>query len=184
MTKLRIIVDIDDVLMPWSVTVHRKAVSAGINNGREYKSWNMHDDYGITREVFWEFVSGLYFDGMLVNTPPYPGVQWQLQRLIDAGHFVHLATARGFGAHSSLERGDTNHWLAKHEVPHHSLTFTKDKSILRGDRAIDDGLHNYEDMELAGIESYLINRPQNLVNGCTRRRVSTVEQFVDGVLAA
>jgi 5'(3')-deoxyribonucleotidase len=70
-------------------------------------------------------------------------------------------------------------------VPRTSLAFTKDKverAILIGvDYFIDDAVHNFQDLERAGVPVYLQSAPHNL-DFYTPQRVESVREFADMIL--
>lgn len=66
---------------------------------------------------------------------PYEGAVEGVQALEEAGHHIHIITARGFGTRS-VE--NTAAWLREHRIPYHSITFTKDKHLIHFDLLIDD----------------------------------------------
>jgi 5'(3')-deoxyribonucleotidase len=112
---------------------------------------------------------------------PYPGVQETLAELRASGHTVHLATARGFeGPLAGMVRAHTVEWLATHAIPHDSLTFTADKSLLNVDVFLDDGIHNVEALHAAGIPAYLRDQPHNQTS--TLPRVADVATFARKIL--
>lgn len=173
---MRIGLDIDDVLFPWSQYAHEACERAGITNGKSITQWGMHLDYGCTSEQVWAVIDREYEAGMLVRNPPYDGVNEILADLQAAGHTIHLATARGFeGRLSEMIRKHTAHWLARWKVPHDSLTFTKDKSLLNVDIFLDDGVHNIEALQKARIRAYLCDQVHNQAS--TLPRVANLAAF-------
>jgi FMN phosphatase YigB (HAD superfamily) len=159
---VRIGIDIDDVLFPWSQHAHEACERAGITNGKQVTQWGMHIDYGCTSDQVWDVINAAYVAGMLVAHQPYDGVVEILDDLRAAGHTVHLATARGFeGPLANMVREHTVAWLTSHEIPHDSLTFTADKSVLNVDVFLDDGVHNVIALQKAGIRAFLRDQPHN-----------------------
>lgn len=185
---MRIIIDIDDVLFAWSKHAHEACLKAGVTNGAEITQWGFHKDYGITAAELWTVLLQAYRDGMLLH-PAITGTPYQLQRLRDHGHTVHLVTARGFEygdgpsqGMGSFVRQQTAIWLQKWAIPHDSLTFTKDKSIVRGDVGLDDNLANCEQMSSVGVVAWLMETAHN--EGLVSKdymipRVPTLRRFVD-----
>lgn len=179
----RIGVDIDDVLFPWSDTAHSLCESAGITNGASITCWEFWLDYGCEPQTVWDVLDAATMNGGLYDGAPYDGAAEALQSLVDAGHTVHLVTARGFLTNGPLIRQLTCAWLERWSIPHHSLTFAKDKRLVPVDHFIDDSLANYDQLDGAGVDVHLLNRPHNLILPCDRRRVDTLEQFVAQVIA-
>lgn len=179
----RIGVDIDDVLMPWADTAHSLCEAAGVTNGASITCWEFWKDYGCEPQVIWDLLDHATVNGGLYDVDPYDGAAEALQRLQDAGHTVHLVTARGFLANGPLIRQLTCEWLDVHAIPHDTLTFSKDKRVVPVDHFIDDSLRNYDQLDAAGVDVHLLNRSHNQVQPCHRRRVDSLQEFVDQVIA-
>lgn len=156
---MRIGLDIDDVLFPWSDHAHAASVAAGITNGREITQWRMHLDYGCTADEWWDVINAAYEAGML-DRRPYDDVEETLIGLRGAGHTIHLVTARGFeGPLAELVRRTTAAWVLI--LPHDSLTFAKDKTTVRADVFLDDSIANVEALRAHGVDAYLRDQPHN-----------------------
>jgi hypothetical protein len=179
----RIGVDIDDVLMPWADTAHGICEAAGITNGATITHWEFWKDYGCDPQTVWDLLDHATVHGGLYDAAPYDGAADALQRLTDAGHTVHLVTARGFLANGPLIRQLTCAWLDQWSIPHDSLTFATDKRVVPVDHFIDDSLRNYDQLDSAGVDVHLLTRSHNQVTPCHRRRVDSLAQFVELVIA-
>jgi uncharacterized HAD superfamily protein len=174
-------VDIDDVLYPWFDTAHRLSEAAGITNGAQPTSWAPYEDYGCTAEQWYEVLAAGAVDGSLYHEEPLPDAVSSLQALKDAGHSVHLVTARGLLANGHLIRTHTIAWLENHGVPLDTLTFSKDKSIVRCDYFIDDNADNIASVcSVKGTMGFLVDRPynQHAATGKFSWRVPTVAHAV------
>lgn len=185
--SFEIMVDVDDVLMPWADEIHRRCHLAGLHDGtKPWKTWHMWEDYGCSKEAWLDVVDAATIDG-LYHTPPVPGSVEGIRRLYWEGHGIRVVTARGFMAHAEEIRRWTEEYLEEWAIPHHSLTFAHDKvdaQVELGvhfDFAIDDGVHNYEALDSAGVAVYLQDRPHNQTFDA-ERRVQSVGDFVDIVL--
>lgn len=179
---MRLGIDIDDVLFPWSTLAHKACEAAGITNGKTITQWAFHKDYGCTSEELWEVLHAAYRDGMLLNSAPTRKAALALCRLRSAGHSVHLVTARGFeGPLASLVRQHTVEWLREWYIEHDSLTFAKDKTVMRLDVAIDDGVKNVVALESAGVPTYLVDTIHNQEFEHPRR-VLSINEFADAIL--
>jgi len=178
MKALHIGVDVDDVIFPWYHLAHEASERAGITNGKVPKSWAPFEEYGCTDQEWYDALEVATLDGSLYRGELYPGAAEALQRLVDAGHQVHIVTARGFFKHGHLIREATVHTLK--DVPHHSLTFTKDKTIMRLDAFVDDAIHNVEALR-EHMPVAMVNQPHN--EGFDHAwRVNSITEFVDEVL--
>lgn len=187
---MKIGVDIDEPMYPCARRMHELSVEAGITNGKTWTCWTPWVDYGCSSETWLEVMSEGILNGDLYDEPPLPGTQKQLQRLLDAGHTVHLVTARASFIHGEIIMRDTTEWLPVWGIPYTTLTFSKDKTVVPTDWFIDDNLENFEALVAAGTRAVLLNAPHNQpgltssgqTRYCHRRRVDTLEQFVDLVL--
>lgn len=182
MKALRIGVDIDDVLVDWYGTAHSLSVAAGITNGKTPSSWAPFEEYGCTADEWYDVLSAATLDGTLYGQPPYEGAWWALKNLEDAGHSIHIVTARGFLAHGEVIRQQTIDWLDFYDIPHDSLTFSKRKSIVQCDVFVDDSEKNCLELLNHGVNTYMMNQPHN-AHVEWAQRVNHISEFVDEVLA-
>lgn len=173
---MRIGLDIDDVLYPWFETAHRICARAGITNGVTPTSWRCYEDYGCTDEQWFNTLGEATETGELYGAPPIPAVLEAVQQIHDADHTIHLVTARGFMRHGMQIRRDTAAWLDRWDIPHHSLTFTKDKTSVRTDLFLDDAPHNYDQL-IGHTEVWLLEAPHNTEARAGRRVVASVADF-------
>lgn len=191
LSHLDIMVDIDDVLFPWYSVVHDACRVAGLHNMPDPGTmWRMHEEYGVPIKAWLDVITELTDNGFYLNPPDEDAVA-ALRRLYWHGARIHLVTARGFMARAEEIRAWTKQWVEDFAVPHHSLTFAKDKvqagwSVLDSihrtwDYAIDDGAHNYEALDNAGVPVYLLSQPHNQ-HVSAARRVATVGEFVDLII--
>src|SRR5690606_4981653 len=130
-------------------------------NGITPSSWSPFNEYGCPAEQWYAVLAEATLTGDLYGGDPYPGVQDALQSLRDAGHTVHLVTARGFLQHGHLIREATVKWIAEHEIPHDTLTFSKRKAVVVTDWFIDDSEKNVRELLAAGVTTYLLSQPHN-----------------------
>jgi 5'(3')-deoxyribonucleotidase len=179
---MRLGIDIDDVLFPWFTTAHAICEAAGITNGVVPSSWTCHEDYGCTLQEWLDVLAAATRDGSLYAGAPIPGSVEALHRLADAGHSLHIITARGFFAHGDLIRRHTVEWLADYGVPHDSLTFVKDKTLVRVDAAVDDSWKNVQALTAAGVPTWLVDAPHNQ-DAVHHTRVPSVVEFAEAILS-
>lgn len=179
-----IMIDVDDVITPWFETVDRKCIETwGYDGSRgQCNVWSMHEFYGRTREEWENIVISATLDGLYTNTDPFPGAVEAINLLRWQGHRVHIVTARGFMANGENIRRWTHEYLRDYGIGHDTLTFAKDKVKAQAelgvsfDFAIDDGVHNFENLEIAGVPVYLQDAPHNRTFQ-TERRVSSLWEF-------
>lgn len=181
-----IMVDYDDVIVPWVEPVHNQCVADGITNGRLYSSWHMWEDYGCTKEAWMESVMRATENGLYIDTEPFPGAVAAMNSLLWRGHRVHIVTARGTNWGNIESRDRIRNWtrlaLAKFGIGHTTLTFNKDKVSAQAnlgvtfDYAIDDGAHNYELLNEAGVPVWLQTQRHN-ADLEVQRRIESLWDF-------
>lgn len=184
-----VVVDIDDVIVPWAQTVHDACVAAGLNpEGREWDSWFMWESYGCAKDEWAEVVRSLMVPGGMYHQPPYPGAGEALRRLFWEGHTIHLVTSRGMTALPMSEqiKGWTREWVVDFAIPG-TLHFAHEKGALAATlgatHGIDDRIDYVEDLIEAGVDAYLMDAPHNRKYPyVTGRRVSTLAEFVDKII--
>ncbi len=182
---MRIAVDIDDVLYPWYDRAHEACLAAGLipPGTPPPTSWQVHEDYQVSLEAWVNALEKPTLDGSLYDGAPYPGVLRSLERLVEAGHSIHLITARGWLAHGKVIKGHTIRWLEAWEVPYSSLTFAQDKTILMADVFIDDSPRNIDALIAAKRAVRIVSRPWNADReDLDRLRVLSFNDFADHVL--
>lgn len=147
--------------------------------------WRMYEDWGMSEGDFRIHLESAVDHGLLFWTPgPCEGTREALQRLVDAGHTLHVVTARGeFGSPGQAERL-TREWTEEYLPAVASLTFAQDKTVVRCDVFLEDRVENYDSLIHHGVRATLINQPwnQQVEEFPWRRRVDTVGEFVDDVL--
>lgn len=185
---MKIGLDADGVLYPFEEGLrHYLTQYVGLEPEQlgEITQWHLYEDWGLSREEFKEYYTDAINSGVLFSVPgPYEGTTAGLQRLVDAGHSLHVVTARGDTGHPGRAEGMTRFWLAMHLPPITSLTFSSDKTIVNTDVFLEDKLSNYDDLHFAGVRVYLMDRPwnQQLEAWPYRRRVKDMIEFADDVL--
>lgn len=176
-----IIWDYDNVTYPFSSRAHELLTRAGITKGRPITRWRMEEDFECTSEVLRAALGEVTLTGELYDAPLIPGVLPQMRRLRGHGHRIHVVTARGFGQHGDLIQAITRDQIRSEGVPLDSLTFAKDKTVVPAHFALDDGHHNYIQLNAAGVMVYLMDQPHNQAFQGVRR-VRSVEEFANHVL--
>lgn len=168
MRTLDVMVDLDDVVFPMIDSVHHLAHEAGLHdNSRPLASWRGWEQYGCTETEFFDLWGTFARAGGYVLTPPIPGAVEAMREAHDAGHRLHLVTARGFMAYADQVRTWTPMWVERFAVPHASLSFSKRKpevqSLLgvRFDYAFDDSPPNAYALTAAGVPTFLVDHPHN-----------------------
>lgn len=201
-----IMYDYDDIVVGMVPALHRKAHEMGLhdNSVPTLSTWAGHEQYQCEEDLWWSVFDELMADGWYYNTPAEIGVVEGMHRLKAAGHRIHILTARGFMNHADEIRKATYKNIEMLQLPADTVTFNRDKvqgmaealrdtwrddygkiSSAKFDYAIDDGAHNYEDLDKAGVNVYLLELPHNQAyrdNHPEARTVPTVDAFVDLIL--
>lgn len=186
---LDIMVDVDDVVVPWFETVITACTRLWGEPETPCVSWEMWKHWPErTRDHWGEAVmTATQVDGLYTTVDPLPGSVEAINRLRWYGHRVHIVTARGFMENGSKIREWTHDYLANFGIGHDTVTFAKNKVKAQRDLgvtfdyAIDDGLHNFEALLEAGIDVRLCTAPHN-VHVKTDRRVESLWDFANKVL--
>jgi len=198
--------DYDDIVVEMVPALHRKAFEMGLhdNSNPVLETWQGHLQYECEEEIWWSVFDELMKEGWYYNTPAAKGILEGMQRLKAAGHRIHILTARGFMQHADEIRKATYKNIEQLQLPVDTITFNKNKvqgmaEALRNgwvrdgeriispkfDFAIDDGQHNYEHLDDAGVRVYLLELPHNEEwrwYHPTARTVKSVDQYVDIIL--
>lgn len=181
----RVGVDIDEPLFPWYDLAHKACEQAGIANGVTPTSYAPFEDYGCTRQEWLDALDVARKNGMYLRAP-IGGAAAALWKLTHAGHSIHLVTARGQFAGGARIKADTARWLYEWNIPHDSLTFAADKSLIRVDYFIDDRMEHLNEVGAANdpiAALFLIDHPTN--RGCDDRiafRVGHIRDAVDWII--
>lgn len=123
--------------------------------------WHFHKAWGITREHFESICNdGVDAGYVFLKGVPYAGTVEGLWRLREAGHSIHIVTARFFGRPGNAQR-NTMRWLTQHDVPFDTITFARDKTVVRTDYMIEDNIPNFDALQAAGTHAVLMDRPWN-----------------------
>lgn len=140
-----------------------------------WREWGWSDQQW---ETFWK--AGVEAD-IIFNNAPFRGAVEAINSLHDAGHSIHVVTYRGWPDSPRLAEDVTEVWLNTNGFKYDSLTFSKDKTVIKTDVFVEDNTQNYYDLNSAGTECYLITRPWN--KGIkVERRVRSIGEFSRRVL--
>lgn len=164
-----IMVDMDDVIVPWFDTVDAMCAAAWNRPDLLGKcdQWHMWEFYERTEEEWTDVVISAVQQGLYHTVEPIPGAVEAMNRLRWFGHRVHVVTARGFMSNGDNIRAWTPEYLQNFGAGYDTLTFAKDKVAaqealgLTYDYAIDDGGHNYTALFDAGVNVYLCEAVHN-----------------------
>jgi 5'(3')-deoxyribonucleotidase len=130
--------------------------------------------WGMTSEEFLRYCHEGVDAGFIFRTgEPIPGAIEALEELRSLGHTIHIVTNRHFGTKSIQ---NTEDWYRERKIPFDSMTFAKDKTIVRTDVFLDDFTDNYDQLQNAGLHPVFFDQPWNRHH--SGRRVFSWDEFV------
>lgn len=181
--SLRIGIDLDGVCYDFSASVREYLVNYAASHRLEATPpatrWEFYEDWGLDFDGFVATChDGVDAGIVFSHGEPYPNTAEAFARIKAAGHTIHVVTDRSFGSNGASEAA-TRTWLDCHGLPFDSLTFSADKTVVRLDAMIDDKLANYDALEAAGVDAYLLSRPWNLHDPKPRQRVLDLLHFAE-----
>ena len=179
-TQIDVGVDLDGCVYPF-VEVLRDWIHLDAN--RSFASlppptcWHFYDEqWGFSRDDFYRHLTRGVTAGVIFRSGvPIRGSVKVLHEIADAGHRIHIITARVAPGAEAVVAESTRWWLAKHHVPYTSLTISNDKTVVDTDVFVDDSPGNYAALEAAGSNPWFFHRPWNA--SVPGRRVRTWPQF-------
>lgn len=181
---MRIGFDVDEVIYRFTKAYHLWLNEAkGMDLDPEEKvqtynwfmRWESYDEFALNLHDAVD-AGKMYWEGDLYE----PQIAHNLRELREAGHTIHVVTARLFGVEKcALEA--TKHFFAANDLIYDEMSVAKDKTSIQTDLFLEDNIKNYDALERAGTVSYLVNRPYNLLDD-NRRRVDTVDEFTGLIL--
>lgn len=141
--------------------------------------WEFYEDWGLDLPAFLDvFHEGVNAGVIFTHGDPHPNVAEAFAVIHGAGHSIHIVTDRSVGEPGASEAA-TAAWLDRHGLRFDSLTFSADKTVVALDVMVDDKLANYDALDDAGVEAYLLTRPWNQVSDRPRRRVLDLLHFAE-----
>ncbi len=183
---MRVGVDLDGVVYDFGRHVRRYLVDYeghDVQALAHLDSSNFWIEWGWDDERFMRACDVAVDAGVLYATgEPNAGAVEALQRIADAGHELHVVTARASGTAPTAALVATESWLKAYGIPYSSLTMSVDKTIVPTDVFVEDSAQNYDTLVAAGVRAYLLNRPWNAPFNDGRRRVADVAEFADAIL--
>lgn len=187
---LDIMVDYDDVIIPWFDTVDAKCKELGLDRRQAgpCRQWKMWVHYGCTEEEWQNAVVAATAEGLYSKTEPFVGAVQAINRLRWYGHRVHIYTARGFMQNADNIRRWTVEHAADYGIGYDSLEFTRDKGAtmlergIRFDYAIDDAVHNLDKLAQVQVKGHLHTATHN-EEISHPRRVNSLWDFANQILA-
>lgn len=165
--RLDVLLDVDGVLYPFP-ELFTPYVSRQL--GRELDldttDWAFYARWGVDAEQFARLViKGVDERELWWTGDPYADVAPAIERLLAAGHRLHLVTARGLAGDENAYAA-THHWVAEHGLVVESVNVTDAKTVVVGELgldparcvAVDDGPHHVADWLDAGVYAVVLDR--------------------------
>lgn len=143
-----------------------------------FDRWNFFEQWGMSQEEFVSHCNSGVDSGIIFRGPARKRAASSLRRIKKAGNEIHIITDRSFGSTPEASKQATYDWLNEHQIPYDSVTFSADKTVVKTDMFVEDKLENYDALDKAGTEVYLINRPWNRRTDF-RRRISGITEFAN-----
>lgn len=179
--KLSVSYDLDGVTYNFvealRLSIHRRT-GRPLETMPDAQTWEFYKhQWSMTTEEFLQHFADGINDGFIFrHGAPYPGAVEAMRRIADAGHEIHIVTARHIPGAEEMAERNTRAWLDEHNVPYTTLTFSDAKDIVPTDVFIEDRDVNYDALEAAGCFPWLITRPWNAHH--PGRRVDTHAEFI------
>ena len=180
---MRVGFDLDGVLYDFGASVRRYMDSIGLNygwkdDGPEPHTWNFYEYWGMDVKDFVQLCHDGADAGFIFTGDARPGASAAVNIVKRMGHEVVIITDRSFGTSPSVSENHTRLWLAQHFIPYDELHFSADKTVVKTDIFVEDKLQNYDALEAAGTECWLITRPWNSEHGAdNRKRINDVMDY-------
>lgn len=179
---LSIGVDLDGCNVMFQVGVNAYLRMQGYTDLRcDPSNYHFWEDWGWNTEQWEAFWKAGVEAEIIFNNAPFRGAVEAINALYDAGHSIHVITYRGWPDRPGLAERVTENWLNERGYKYNSLTFSKDKTVIKTDVFVEDNLDNYQALTEAGTECYLITRPWNK-EAKVERRVRSIGEFSRRVL--
>ncbi|GII98934.1 deoxypyrimidine-specific 5' nucleotidase type C protein (NT5C) [Sediminihabitans luteus] len=179
--------DVDEVLYPWVATLrHHLHTSEGwpLDRMPEPTRYGFGPDWGMADDA--EFLAHAVATARagLLHTygDPLEGAAEVTHRLVDAGHTVHVVTARrydeSYGVNAVLA-DSTRRWLERHDIAFTTLDLELDKTAVPTDVYLDDRPDHVDALCAAGTRGVLMDSFHNQDPSCGRERVHSLAEFAD-----
>jgi len=183
--SLRVGWDCDGVLYPFRKNLSEYLISQGYEHCTEDNAspeWNFYNGWNMTHDEYMKMFTQAVDRGIIFRVgEPYPGAVQALEAVVELGHTNHIVTDRSVGTEPYTSLWHTAEWLAEWKFPLTSLTISRDKTVVPVDIYIDDRLENYDALDAIGVEVYLLNQDWNQVGNDVRRRVDSLEEYLQQV---
>lgn len=183
--ELRIGFDLDGPCYDFLGSISKYLTMHGVDAPMDKweNNWHGYRGWGLTPEEFRSWCDKATDEGfMFYDSPPEPGAVEATHMLAEAGHTIHVVTARDYGSIGAAQR-NTIRWMEEYGFVFHSLTFDPDKTVVPTHLFIEDNVGNYDALHAAGTEAWLIDKWFNKDEpGRRRRRVGSTLEFAQMII--
>lgn len=156
-------VDCDGPLYNFGESMKVYLRTLGWEEGRltDPEHWDFHEAWGMTKAEFYRhFADGVNAGIVFLDGGVDPDAFRILKRLHRRKNDkVNIVTHRA--KIGDLSEYNTVRWFKREGIPYDSITFSKDKTIVKNDVFIEDNAENHDALRAAGVGSYLIDKPWN-----------------------
>lgn len=144
----------------------------------EYTDWHFYRSLGMTDQDFKSWCDRAADAGLLFGGEPFEGAVEAMALSRELGHTNVIITDREFGSTREVSQRLTIANLDEYGFAYDEIHFDKDKTKYDVDMMIEDRLENYDALIDAGVDAYLVDGPQNAVQGGdARKRIKSVVEF-------
>lgn len=168
---MRVGLDLDGVLYNFGDSVRRYLETIGQEHlwksgPTEKPYWDFYKDWGWTGEEFVQMCNDGVDAGVIFRGPAREHAVSTAWRLFNNGHDLVIITDRQFGSDPEKSHEATELWWNEHNFPpYHKLIFSSNKLEVYTDYFVEDKLENYDALTAGGVDTWLVNRPWNYVDG-------------------
>jgi uncharacterized HAD superfamily protein len=155
-------IDVDGPLYNFGESMKVYLRTLGWEEGRltDPEHWDFHEAWGMDKNEFYKhFADGVNAEIVFLEGNVDPDALRVLKKLRRQKQKINIVTHRG--KIGNLSEYNTVRWLKRDGIPYDSITFSKDKTIVKNDVFIEDNADNHTALREAGIASFLIDKPWN-----------------------
>ena len=184
---MRVGFDLDGVLYDFGNSVRRYLDSIGRPynfhaDKDEPHTWDFYEHWGMDRTEFVQVCHDGVDAGFIFSGPARPNAAEAVRRVSNLGHEIIIVTDRFFGSKPANSHVATKEWLEQHGIEWDELVFSPDKCCVSTDMFVEDKLENYDHLVANGVDTYLITRDWNKVEGGdARKRITDVLDYAEAV---
>lgn len=168
MKRLDILLDVDGVLYPLpELFTTYAAEQLGRPLELDTTNWEFYRDWGLGYDDFVELLGeGVRERRLWWSGEPYDEVVDAVAAIRDAGHRIHVVTARDVRGIEAEAFDATKHWLDRHGIVVDTINLAQDKTVVlarlglepRNCVAVDDGPQHITAFARVGVRGVVLDR--------------------------